>query len=162
MKAFRRQTEKLKTMYPRLPVCITADGLYPDKTFFDICKKNHYQYIVTFKDGNQPTVWEEFKALKDITPDNRHSVTIPGRNIKIRHEYHQVNAIDYNGHAVNQVECDVTVIKPSGKILKNHFVFLIGQKLTWSNAAEICQAGRMRWKIENEGFNIQKNHGYNM
>lgn len=27
---------------------------------------------------------------------------------------------------------------------------------------EIVEAGRMRQKIENEGFNAQKNHGYNM
>ena len=25
---------------------------------------------------------------------------------------------------------------------------------------EIVKAGRKRWKIENEGFNTQKNHGY--
>ena len=27
---------------------------------------------------------------------------------------------------------------------------------------KIVQAGRLRWKIENEGFNTQKNHGYNL
>ena len=26
----------------------------------------------------------------------------------------------------------------------------------------MVQCGRMRWKIENEGFNIQKNNGFNM
>jgi len=42
LKAFQRLTLKLKKMYPHLPVCIVADGLYPNKTFFDICKKNQY------------------------------------------------------------------------------------------------------------------------
>jgi len=32
----------------------------------------------------------------------------------------------------------------------------------WSDALEISQGGRLRWKIENEGFNIQKNHGYKL
>ena len=162
LKAFRRLTLKLKKMYPRLPICIVADGLYPNKTFFDICKKNLYEYIVTFKDGNLKTVWEEVEALKDITPGNVRIETITVGNAITRREYRWVNAIDYNGHPVNWVECDVTVMRPSGKIEKKRFVFLTGQKVTWSDVSEICQAGRLRWKIENEGFNTQKNHGYNM
>ncbi len=162
MKAFRRLVQKLRKMYPRLPVCITADGLYPNKTFFNICLENHYCYIVTFKDGNLPSVWDEVEALKVITPDNEHSEMIQIRNVKIRREYRQVNTIDYHGHIVNQVECDVTVKTPSGKIKKKRFVFLTDLEVTWSNVSEICQSGRLRWKIENEGFNVQKNHGYNM
>jgi len=149
-------------MYPRLPVCIVADGLYPNKTFFDICKINLYEYIVTFKDGNLKTVWEEVNALKDITPDNVRNETIIVGNTKKRREYCWVNAIDYNGHKVNWIECDEIVRRIAGKIEKKRFVFLTSQKVTWSNVSEICQAGRLRWKIENEGFNTQKNHGYNM
>ena len=29
-----------------------------------------------------------------------------------------------------------------------------------ANVADIAAAGRARWKIENEGFNVMKNHGY--
>ncbi len=162
LKAFRRLAEKLKKMYPRLPICITADGLYPNNTFFDICQKNHYPYIVTFKDGNLPTVWGKVEDLKDSTPDCCHSETIKNGNVKIRREYRWVNAIDYHGHIVNQVECDEAVTIPSGKIIKKHFVFLTSLEVMRINVSEICQSGRLRWKIENEGFNTQKNHGYNM
>ena len=30
------------------------------------------------------------------------------------------------------------------------------------NVAEIAACGRARWKIENEGFNVMKNHGYEL
>jgi serine kinase of HPr protein (carbohydrate metabolism regulator) len=33
--------EKLKTLYPRLPILILADGLYPYEDFFAICKANN-------------------------------------------------------------------------------------------------------------------------
>ncbi len=162
LKAFRRQTEKLKKMYPRLPVCIVADGLYPNKTFFDLCEKNQYEYIVTFKDGSLKTVWEVVDALKDITPDNaRREMTAAG-SAKIMRECCWVNAVDYHGHKLNWIECDETVRRASGKIEKKRFVFLSSQAVTWSNVFETSQAGRLRWKIENEGFNTQKNHGYNM
>ena len=162
MKAFRRLTQKLKKMYPRLPICITADGLYPNMTFFNICLENLYCYIVIFKDGNLPSVWNEVEALKDITPENEHSETINNGNVKINREYRWVNTIDYHGHIVNQVECAEIVTTLSSKIKKKRFVFLTDLEVTWSNVSEICQSGRLRWKIENEGFNTQKNHGYNM
>ena len=162
MKAFRRLSQKLKKMHPRLPICITADGLYPNKTFFNICQVNQYVYIVTFKDGNLPSVWEEVESLKVITTDNEHREIMRIGAAKIRREYRWINAIDYNGCIVNWVECDETITTTSGQIIKKRFVFLTDQEVTRSNVSEICECGRLRWKIENEGFNTQKNHGCNM
>lgn len=33
-------------------------------------------------------------------------------------------------------------------------------EISGENAEEMAEAGRKRWMIENEGFNIQKNHRY--
>ena len=41
------------------------------------------------------------------------------------------------------------------------YAWLTSLRVTRKNAQEIARAGRMRWKIENEGFNEQKN-GYEM
>ncbi len=41
------------------------------------------------------------------------------------------------------------------------YAWLTSFTVTQQNVREIAQAGRMRWKIENEGFNEQKN-GYAM
>ncbi|MFH1029654.1 MAG: hypothetical protein V1770_00155 [bacterium] len=32
----------------------------------------------------------------------------------------------------------------------------------YHSVLEMTASGRMRWKIENEGFNIQKHHGYGL
>ena len=40
LKAFKRLAAKLKQRYPRLPICITADGLYPNQGFFEQCRRN--------------------------------------------------------------------------------------------------------------------------
>ena len=34
--------------------------------------------------------------------------------------------------------------------------------MDYHSAPAISETGRLRWKIENEGFNTQKNHGYNL
>ena len=41
-------------------------------------------------------------------------------------------------------------------------VHLTNLKVNNGNVAQISLEGRMRWKIENEGFNCQKNHGYGL
>ena len=40
------------------------------------------------------------------------------------------------------------------------FQWITNIELTWNNLEEMIEAGRMRWKIENEGFNNQKNGIY--
>ena len=49
-KAFKRLAEKLKMKFPRLPICIVADGLYVSDPVIQICKDNHWDYIIRYKD----------------------------------------------------------------------------------------------------------------
>ena len=42
LKAFARLARKLRHYYPRLSICILADGLYPNQTFFRICQECPY------------------------------------------------------------------------------------------------------------------------
>ena len=39
-------------------------------------------------------------------------------------------------------------------------MFLTDLPVTKKNVRGTAEAGRLRWKIENEGFNTQKNYGY--
>ena len=57
--------------------------------------------------------------------------------------------------------CEITITKASGKVTyKNSFVTSF--KINADNVVEIATCGRTRWKIENESFNVLKNHGYNL
>jgi hypothetical protein len=69
-KGFTRLAATLKKVYPRLPIVILADGLYPYEGFFAICKANQWPYCVTFKDGNLPTVWEEVMEFQPLQRQN--------------------------------------------------------------------------------------------
>lgn len=37
---------------------------------------------------------------------------------------------------------------------------MVSRRIDIKNQQEIVKTGRQRWKIENQGFNVQKNHGY--
>jgi hypothetical protein len=156
-KAFVRLAETLKKEYPQLPICIVADGLYPNQTFFDICKKNKWAWIVTFKDGNLPSVWEEVLCLKDITENNTRQSVVHTQGKTICQNYTWIGDLDYQGFPVNWYECKEQIGDQTTR-----FVYLSSLKADYYNIIELTEAGRMRSNIENEGFDIQKNHGYNL
>jgi hypothetical protein len=57
--------------------------------------------------------------------------------------------------------CELTISRPSGKVTYRN-AFITTLQVTKANVAEIVACGRTRWKIENESFNVLKNHGYNL
>lgn len=167
-KAFTRMAEKLKTLYPRLPILILADGLYPYEGFFATCKANNWAYCVTFKDGNLPSVWSQANRLAPSQLGNNHNqeCLLPGGNT-IARAFHWVTRIVYHGHALNCLEC-VETVSPAisdasgAKPKITRFVHITNLPVNGRNIVGTSQIGRLRWKIENEGFNTLKNGGYGM
>lgn len=167
-KAFTRLADELKRVYPRLPMLILADGLYPYAGFFAICKANQWSYCVTFKDGNLPTVWKEVLELQQLQSHNTHREVCHRPDGKtIEQVFQWVAKVDYQGHRLNWLSCEET-LKPtkmtaSDEVPKTtRFVHLTDLSIHIGNIADTSQTGRLRWKIENEGFNTLKNGGYGM
>jgi len=84
-----------------------------------------------------------------------------------KHTYEWVNNVPLNGKEkavhVNYLRCQVVGKNKSGveKVLyKNSWVTDL--VISESNIKKLVQAGRCRWKSENEVFNVMKNHGYYM
>ena len=167
-KAFARMAVKLKAQYPRLPMLILADGLYPYQGFFDLCRANQWAYCVTFKDGNLPSVWKDVAGLQPLQAGNTYSevLRLPnGRTIEQR--FNWVTEVDYHGHTLNWLVC-VETVSPSASDTSEtepkatRFVHITDLPINTRNVAGTSQTGRLRWKIENEGFNTLKNGGYGM
>ncbi len=155
LKASVRLAEKLKKDFPRLPICIVCDGLYPDQTFFRICREKGWEFIVSFRDGNLPPVWEEIRELKELSEENRRQIRISEGAKKTVRTYTWINDIDYQGFILNRSECDE---ESDGKT--TGFVSVSSLRADYFRVTEITGAGRRRWKTENGGSDIQKNHGY--
>ena len=164
LKAFIRLAKKIKKLYPRLPVCITADGLYPNNTVFDICKKNNWKYIITLKDGNLKTVWEEIELLRPIKSGSiKSNIAKIIAGMRVMEEYTGFQNIDYKKHKLNIVEAVIEKVSLKNKQTeREQFVHVTNFKIKQEELKEISYEGRRRWKIENEGFNEQKNTDYNL
>jgi hypothetical protein len=70
--------------------------------------------------------------------------------------------IEYKGHTLYVAETlSEKQHKLTGEMEQTRFVHVTDIPLDENNVHQVSQAGRLRWKIENEGFNNQKNNGYN-
>ena len=107
----------------------------------DICRGNKWEFIIRYKSGSIPSITEEYER-------------IPEKERAGHAEY--VNDIDYNGHPVNMLRYWEDKLE-KGETVRTEFQWLTSIRLTRKNAEKTAGAGRKRWKIENEGFNRQKN-----
>lgn len=165
--AFLRLAKKLKRAFPQLPILILADGLYPYKGFFETCKNNEWSYVVTFEKGNLPTIWRKVAIEKMLQTENRRTekIYLPGDQPIEERAYCWVNDMDYHGYKFNWLDCQETIthtVPMDEPIDYKYFVHITDLALTANNIADTSRTGRLRWKIENEGFNTLKNGGYGM
>lgn len=158
LKAFYRLAPRLKSSFPQMKICLIGDALYAGKPFFDICEKNHWKYIISFKEGVMPATYKEYEALKSLS--NKEEITKEIVTTKTFQKYTFITDIDYGKHKLNVLELEE---KPNQnkKGKQNHkFVWITNISIKKSNCEKIAKGGRLRQKIENEGFNMQKNGGY--
>jgi hypothetical protein len=160
-KAFVRLAAKVKKYFPRLPICILGDGLYPNNTVIDICTKNNWQFIINLKDGNLKTFQQEVNLLKATA--RKQSVCRVDKISRTTTQYAYLNDIEYSGRYFSWVECNENIFNIKNKTTsQQHFTYITNIPQNKENVVETGNSGRLRWKIENEGFNAQKNLGYQM
>jgi len=165
LKAFYRLADRLKQRFPRLPICLLLDGLFAGGPTFSICQKYRWKYLVVLREDDLPSVQEEFNSLLDYSPKN-HLRFRPADQYKTVQDFDWANDIQYmdsenNQHTVAVIRCLET--KPDSKagLKTTRFKWITNFHVTLTNVIELSnQGGRLRWKIENEGFNVQKNGGY--
>lgn len=159
--SFKRLAETLKKQYPRLPICLLADSLYANNTVFQICRKNKWDFLIRYKEGSIPSIMEEYKeivSMGEMEESIIETEEIYRRkpNLKQRLQIRWVNGLEYMKHPIQVLELK---IERAGKLYKE-FRWLSSMEIKASIAEEMVETGRKRWLIENEGFNIQKNHRY--
>ena len=153
LNAFYRMAERLKKRFPQLKICLLLDSLYAAAPVMNTLKKYRWKYIITFKEGSMPERYDEFLKLKKLCPQNSLEITDDNAVQK----FSWVGDIDHKGNFFDVIE--LNEIRENSQ---TRFVWLTNLKVAKNNIVQIAKGGRLRWKIENEGFNIQKNRGFNL
>jgi len=166
-RAFHRLSARLKGLFPRLPILLLLDGLYANGPVMHRCRQYHWQFMIVLKDKDLPSVWEEFRALQCLQPENRLQHIWGDR----RQRFLWVNAIDYEftNPGRQRLLLHVVVCQERWEVVNEHgetmtktarHAWLSSRALDRRNVHERCNLGaRYRWGIE-AGFLVEKHQGY--
>src|SRR5206468_1851357 len=106
------------------------------------------------------------KALYDSIDGGqleRHEVKVRKGKTRETHRYRFIDKVPLrdgkDAVLVNWIGFQILDAKGA---VKYKAAFVTSLPVTRANVAEIAACGRSRWKIENESFNVLKNHGYEL
>jgi hypothetical protein len=167
LKAFYRLAERLKIRFPRLPILLSLDGLFAGGPTFDLCRRYGWKFMIVLTDDDLPSVNEEFEALSKLQPENR-LIWHTGKQAHIKQAFRWADDIAYadsekKQHTVSVIECLETKPDKEGQKKTTKFKWVTNCRVSCKKVTTLSNdGGRIRWKIENEGFNVQKTGGYEL
>lgn len=155
--AAKRFIHRLRKDYPRQKFILGGDGLMSHQPMMETVAEHNMHFLFVAKPGDHTYLYEWIEAFKTLPATtfygdkgSRHVIRwqndVP---LKDGQDAMHVNFIEYQQ------------FNDKGKmIFRNAWVTDI--LITEDNAVTLAQAGRCRWKIENECFNSLKNQGYEL
>jgi len=160
LKALSRLLPQLRRDFPQLLVCLSGDSLYACGRTLQLAKDYHCNYVLTFKPGHMPAVWEDFQGLLKLDPENTLERSTPEG---VHQVYRWVHGLSYRDDQertwrFNAIECKETVHGET-----TTFAWITDLEVNAHKVEDVAtKGGRHRWHIENQGFNRQKNSGFNL
>ena len=125
----------------------------------EMCSKRNWHYILNLKEGRQNTLFEDYDLL------------VNDENFIHRFE-HLFGEEDGTGAFANRMDkisdkpqiCNVYEYMhkemEGGALKEKRFIWVTDMRIMKKTLESFIRKGRERWKIENEGFNNQKNGIY--
>ena len=159
LSATKRLLPKIRAAHPKLPMIITADGLYSKQPFIDALKAARMSFILVAKPTDHKVLFQWVDDLDKLGQAGHMKLTDDkGRH----HIYRWVNQVPLNdtrdADQVNFIEYWLQVDQK----ITHHNSWVTDLTVDKGNVVELVQGGRARWKIENETFNTLKNQGYHV
>ena len=143
--AFKRMAKRIKKNYPKTKFILTGDALYASTPMINICKEHKWYYIFNLKKERLKTIYEEF--IDNVNYNNETK----------KENYYLSTGIKFKENIITALRYDEIIDNKT-----TSFNYITNLNVTNNNIEEIVKMGRKRWKIENEGFNEQKNGTYNI
>lgn len=143
--AFSRLAPKLKEAFPQLRLILAGDSLFACGRVFELAAQYNWNYVVTFKEGQLPSVWGQFQALLGLYPQNqRVGRTAAG----FRQGYRWVCGLSYvDGHGRQHVFNALECIEETANDVR-HFAWLTDLPVNADNVIDIANKGGLAGTLE--------------
>ena len=133
--------------------------MYTAENFMNLCRETyHWEYIFTQKETRQKSIDESYEWIKN--GDGAEKITGLCKEKGTGWYVNHVEETAGKTEVMNVLEYQYETKDKDEKIHTIRFRWISSLELTKRNMEEMILAARGRWKIENEGFNNQKNGLY--
>jgi hypothetical protein len=157
LNAFKRMSTLLYAEFPRLPICLLLDGLYPVRALFDICKAYGWKFIATLREGRQPTAFDEAVQTMMMSPTHLLQARRKGEEGWVEQTLRWTNEVPFDTYAFSVIFCGE--ISPKAATL---WVWVTNLWLDHDRVYAVANnGGRARNSIE-DIFNVEKNGGFGL
>jgi hypothetical protein len=154
--AFPRLAEQLKRQFPKLPIRLLLDSLYGCEPVWKLCRQMGWSHITVLKKGRTPGLWKRACEACGRHPRNTLSLKLLKRHRQTVQTFRWAAGLKHGGETVHAIFCDQTT--QAGKL--THWAWATDHRPDRHTVHILAnKGGRLRWRIENQGFNVQKNGG---
>ena len=162
LNAAKRLLLRLRQEHPHLPLIVGGDDLYAHEPLIAQLRAHRLHHVLVCKPGSHTEVyaWVDDLARLGACEDGQwHEGPACRRRF---FEYRIARAVPLT--TTRRVWCTFIEVweRDRSGALRYHNAWITDLEVDRANVATIVQIGRARWKIENEQFNVQKNHGYEL
>ena len=136
-----------------------GDDLYACQPICQTMLDSGGDFLLTAKPGSHATLYE---YLHGIDLPTRRAASGKGARRRI-HRYRWMSDLPIRGteDALRVNWLEIESARPNGAVTYRGS-FITSLPVNRDNVAELAQCARARWKIENETFNVLKQHGYHL
>ena len=156
LKAFERLSQRLKKEFPKLAICLVADSLYCCQAIVTICQLFDWKYVLTLKEGRQPTTWDETIRLLPWNRNNRLRLLLGQDGKAGQQDFRWVENVMLGQHQTNVILQGEITNEPSATLYA--YITNFGNLTPHRVTTVVNSGGRERHLIE-DTFNAQKNNG---
>jgi hypothetical protein len=161
--AIKRWVTRNARRFEPWQVTVLTDDLHSHQPLCALLLEHKFHFLMTCKPESHEALYEEIELLAGV--EEGHHVLTAQRWTGRYHEqwtYRWVVQVPLRA-TVNTLRvnwCEVTIARQDTGEQLYHSAWITSHELTPQTVVEVVAAGRARWKVENEGFNVLKNQGY--
>jgi len=143
---------------------LLGDDLYSNQPFCALVVQHRCNFIFTCKPDSHPKFYERvafWQANDAMATREEHHWNGRFREVTMVRYLNEV-LLRRGDHALSVNWFEITVVHAKTGEQLYHNSCITNHRLTADNVVDVAQAGRGRWKIENENNNVLKTKGYHL
>jgi hypothetical protein len=158
----KRLITRLRQEHPQMALIVIGDDLYSHVPFVEQLQHLRQHYVLVAKPSSHPTLLAAVAAAEGRAQSQAGQWTEGSGARQRTYTYRVVRQMPLAlESAVRVTYVEVWEHSAKGELLY-HNSWITDLEVDATNVAVVVQIGRTRWKIENEQFNVHKNHGYEL